>query len=88
MKWDIEGENLVSIEYQYLLDDLYLYGDYDNVIRSKYREQLFGKRQSKENYPKRDNQKEVVQKKITRNRLIKRKQFKIIVLVINIRKNK
>ena len=36
MKWDTEGENLVPIEHQYSLDDLYLYGDYDNVIRSEY----------------------------------------------------
>ena len=37
MKWDIKEKNLVSIEYQYLLDDLYLYGDYDNVVRNEYR---------------------------------------------------
>ena len=36
MKWDTEGENLVLMEHQYSLDDLYLCGDYENVIRSKY----------------------------------------------------
>ena len=36
MKWDTEEENLVPIEHQYLLDDLYLCDDYDNVVRSEY----------------------------------------------------
>ena len=36
MEWDTEGENLVPIEHQYSLDDLYLCGDYDNVLRSEY----------------------------------------------------
>ena len=36
MEWDTEGENLVFMKHQYSLNDLYLYGDYDNVIRSKY----------------------------------------------------
>ena len=38
MKWDTEEENLVPIEHQYSLDDLYLCNDYDNVIRSDYGE--------------------------------------------------
>ena len=36
MKWDIKRENLVPIKHQYSLDDLYLYNDYDNVIRNEY----------------------------------------------------
>ena len=38
MEWDTEGENLVPIEHQYSLDDLYLYDDYDNVVRNEYEE--------------------------------------------------
>ena len=38
IKWDTEEENLVLMKHQYSLNDLYLYGDYDNIIRSKYGE--------------------------------------------------
>ena len=36
MEWDTEEENLVPTEHQYLLNDLYWCGDYDNVLRSEY----------------------------------------------------
>ena len=34
MEWDEEGENLISRNDYYTLDDLYTVGDYDNVLRS------------------------------------------------------
>ena len=37
LEWDEEGENLIPMEHQFSLDDLYTYGDYDNVFRSEYR---------------------------------------------------
>ena len=80
MKWNTEEENLVPIEHQYLLDDLYLYGDYDNVVRNEYEEQLSGRRQLEEGCPKEDNQKKIVQKETIRRKLIKRKQLEITTL--------
>ena len=51
-QWDMEQnterENLVSIEHQYSLDDLYWCDDYDNVLKSEYREQLSEKKQLKQ----------------------------------------
>ena len=55
MKWDTEGKNLVPIEHQYLLDDLYLYDDYDNVVGNEYEGQLSGKRQLERGCPEGDN---------------------------------
>ena len=55
MKQNIKEENLVFMKYQYSLDDLYLYGDYDNVIRNEYEEQLFEREQLEIDCPKEDN---------------------------------
>ena len=96
MKWNIEEKNLVFIEHQYLLNDLYLCNNYDNVIRSEYGGQLFGRRQleiscPKEKQleiscPKEDNQRQVIRKETTRDKLFERKQFKNIKIDIKTRK--
>ena len=34
MEWDEERENLIPENDYYVLDDLYITGDYDNILRS------------------------------------------------------
>ena len=36
LEWDEEGENLISMKNNDDIDDLYMYGDYDNILRSDY----------------------------------------------------
>ena len=36
LTWDTERENLVSKKNTFDLEDLYTYGNYDNVLRSEY----------------------------------------------------
>ena len=38
LTWDVEGKNLIPKENTFDLKDLYVYENYDNVLRSKYGE--------------------------------------------------
>ena len=38
LTWDTEGENLISEENTFDLEDLYVCGNYDNVLRNEYGE--------------------------------------------------
>ena len=38
LTWDTKGKNLISEENNFDLEDLYVYEDYDNVLRNEYGE--------------------------------------------------
>ena len=65
------------MKHQYLLNDLYLYSDYDNVIRNKYEGQLFEREQLETGCPKGDNYRQIVRKGTTIDRLFGKRQLRI-----------